>query len=242
VYNLTAGTANQLRITAYAFGVVAKVSSVVPFTTLSQGTVQTNAATAEVTGVDNLVPSGNTTKSVVQLEISSQNLPSTGWLEINNDFDTTNFYTPLTFNLTSYNTPTTSLVFVHKDVATDDIPQDWDQYSDEYGRYIVRPIIYNSVNAGPYYGDWFYFYPRGVQTGITVPASERIKVFPNPATDYVQVQLIKEVPVVRLMDLNGKIVAEEKNTKNVIFTTTELAQGLYLVNFGNKSLKLTVIH
>jgi hypothetical protein len=134
-------------------------------------------------------------------------------------------------------------VFVHQDVLTADIPQEWDQYSDEYGRYIVRPLIMNSDNiSGPHEGQWFYFYPRGVQTGITVPASERIKIFPNPSTDYVQVQLIKEVPVIRLMDLNGKMIAEEKNTKNVTFTTTELPQGLYLINFGNKSLKLTVVH
>ncbi len=242
VSNLTEGNHYQLRLTPYAFG-VAVLNSSTDFTTPSHGTTQTSAANAEVTGVNNLVPAGGSaTKSVVDLQVSSQNLASTGWLEINNDFDTTNFYTPLTFTLTSYNTSTASPVYVHQDVMTDDIPQDWDQYSDQFGRYIVRPVIYNSDNTGPYYGDWYYFYPRGVQTGITVPASERIKVFPNPSTDYVQVQLVKEVPVVRLMDLNGKLLAEEKNTKNAIFTTTELASGVYLINFGTKSLKITVLH
>lgn len=230
VTGLTEGNQYQIKITTYAFGVVASTSSTLTFYTPTQGVLPTSAAWGEVTGVQDQLMISNVLKSRVQIQYKSENLVPTAWLEVNNSGDSTNIYPPLTFNLTLSATGATP-VYQTYDITASDIPSSWDQYSDVYSRYIVRFVTNNTASGATHYGDWQYFYPHGQLTGITKVREEvQFSVFPNPVSDYITVSFEGEGEV-EFYSVTGQSLAKvtKEYSQKVNFSTANFAPGIYCV-------------
>jgi hypothetical protein len=240
---LTPNTPYELQVVDIASGDTVGHSNVVSFTTDNVTVLPTAAGSIEVTGVQDQLLVSTVLTSRVQLSVSSENLPLTASLEVNVDWDSTNSTTPITFALPMFTTQTTASVYESFDIAADDVYETWDAYCDQYGRFIIRSIGYNALNSGPYYGDWKYFNPRGVHTDVaTVPADERIRVFPNPCTNYVKVEAFKECTAIELYDFMGQRIAGEKKVQKIVFNTTDLSDGFYIVKIGDIPKKIIVSH
>jgi len=73
-------------------------------------------------------------------------------------------------------------------------------------------------------------------TAVTEVSSERFRVFPNPASDFIQVHNADtEGATFQLFDLSGKIAIEEKlgagTTKR--FNVADVPSGIYFANYQN---------
>jgi len=69
--------------------------------------------------------------------------------------------------------------------------------------------------------------------------SEAFSVFPNPATNFIQLPYNSEITVVRLFDILGRQIANQKITKDKNFLdVSKLNRGSYLVQFLDEDLKI----
>jgi hypothetical protein len=66
-------------------------------------------------------------------------------------------------------------------------------------------------------------------------------MFPNPATDLVNISSNSAIQFVSLMDVNGKLIrswnaSQAKGALNVNFDLTGVTPGIYMVGIGSESM------
>ncbi len=65
--------------------------------------------------------------------------------------------------------------------------------------------------------------------------SEIFKVFPNPTTDFITIDNADQISIVRVVDINGKIVRSGTVARNQNFDLSTLQEGIYQLQFiGHK--------
>lgn len=72
-------------------------------------------------------------------------------------------------------------------------------------------------------------------TGVAnIPAQNVARVYPNPATDLLAVDVLDaNVKTVRLMDMSGRVVAEKAAESKTVFSLTGMPNGLYMLQLAN---------
>ena len=63
---------------------------------------------------------------------------------------------------------------------------------------------------------------------------DRINVFPNPATDNIYISNLSETSVVKVYDIGGKLVLENKVSNNEYLNISSLSKGIYQIKFEGK--------
>jgi len=61
---------------------------------------------------------------------------------------------------------------------------------------------------------------------------EQIKIYPNPASDYISIDVDEEIESIEILDLSGRVVLEVngmQSTKNKRVDISQLQGGVYLV-------------
>ncbi|MCR8668724.1 T9SS type A sorting domain-containing protein [Aestuariibaculum sp. M13] len=74
----------------------------------------------------------------------------------------------------------------------------------------------------------------------TFKSSGTLKVYPNPANDYVNIQLPDYVSgVISIYNITGKLVAQENvsQVREVQLSTHKLSKGIYMLSFENQTIK-----
>jgi len=93
----------------------------------------------------------------------------------------------------------------------------------QFGNYTV--IISNSYGCEKQSIPFGYF---GV--GISTLNNSGVSVFPNPFTDFIDVQNLNEKSEVEILDVQGKIIFSKSTfEKNESFDTSQLPTGIYLL-------------
>jgi O-glycosyl hydrolase len=86
------------------------------------------------------------------------------------------------------------------------------------------------------------FFINVVDSGVNVEklAEPRVLVYPNPARDYVIVELESErFEHVRIMDINGRvIVSQPVNSSNMTLNTSGLRKGIYFIEAGGRDYRV----
>ena len=77
---------------------------------------------------------------------------------------------------------------------------------------------------------------RNASATITVTEeNSKIKIYPNPTTDKITVNGILKNDIIRLYDVNGKELLQEKaNSNTAILNTKALAKGLYFISVSER--------
>lgn len=67
------------------------------------------------------------------------------------------------------------------------------------------------------------------QTNLAVADADknRVKIYPNPTSDFIKVQNVKDFKIARIFDLTGKLVQESKSAE---IDVRSLAKGQYILN------------
>ena len=73
-----------------------------------------------------------------------------------------------------------------------------------------------------------------ITTGIQQIKNTSIKVFPNPATNFINVTGITDNTKVRVFDMVGNLIFEKEAEGNTIINTDQFASGMYSVSIENK--------
>jgi len=73
------------------------------------------------------------------------------------------------------------------------------------------------------------------------PIQNKLKIYPNPATDYIRVEKDKPIESIKILDLYGHILAQYKpNQKSFVISLSGIKKGLYLINIDSEIEKLIV--
>jgi hypothetical protein len=99
--------------------------------------------------------------------------------------------------------------------------------------YYVRAYVTNS--AGTSYGNEVTF-TTTIGTGLNSLENQQITVYPNPVSDYVT--LSGEKGLVRIYDMNSRMVLNQDITLNKQINVSSLPKGIYIVKTSTKSYKL----
>jgi len=92
------------------------------------------------------------------------------------------------------------------------------------------------IRAGNTLGQWGQVYAEGfsyTSTGIEEEVNLLYKVYPNPSSGNLQIELSDQLPLgfrIKLMDLNGKLVYECECHNNPCEINLDLPGGMYLLN------------
>ena len=103
----------------------------------------------------------------------------------------------------------------------------------------------NSVQGENYYRlkqvdyDGQYEYTPVIMIDIQGVLSNNPKIYPNPATDYLFVD-VNEKTNCQIIDVTGKIIKEYQLTKGTSIDISELSSGTYLIKIGEKTQKFIV--
>jgi hypothetical protein len=74
-----------------------------------------------------------------------------------------------------------------------------------------------------------------------VPIQNKVKIYPNPASDYIKVEKDKTIESIKILDLYGHVLAQYKpNQKSYVISLSPLDKGLYLINIDSAIRKLIV--
>ncbi|MET6996973.1 right-handed parallel beta-helix repeat-containing protein [Chitinophaga defluvii] len=77
------------------------------------------------------------------------------------------------------------------------------------------------------------------KTGLTTPSAIHINVFPNPATGEIQVKGIPPKTVVKIFDIQGRLIDQKVPAHDTVrFTLKQLAAGTYILRLEDASGKL----
>jgi hypothetical protein len=73
------------------------------------------------------------------------------------------------------------------------------------------------------------------------PVQNEVKIYPNPASDYIKVEKDKRIESIKIMDLNGHLLAQYKpHQKSFIISLSFMDKGFYLINIDSEIKKLIV--
>lgn len=85
----------------------------------------------------------------------------------------------------------------------------------------------------PEYGDLFVWMPSDA-TGINELGSTVKAIYPNPATDYLTIELAKDEPTtMRLLDITGKTLVQQNIREHYQLDVQKLKPGLYFIQLEN---------
>lgn len=117
---------------------------------------------------------------------------------------------------------------------------------------IDEPIVSQclSVVSADFNGDGvddLYFGNRGQQDRLlfginptsTVEIKKKIKVFPNPANDYLKIQSHELIKHVKIVDLNGEIVQTHTDIANGYIDISSLPKGTYFIKIQIDDKEIT---
>lgn len=80
-------------------------------------------------------------------------------------------------------------------------------------------------------------------TGVStndLPLAQSLKVYPSPATDYLNINAAAEITNARLINVSGKVVYESNGNSNEMrISTSGIPAGLYLLNLTTKEGNIT---
>jgi len=69
-------------------------------------------------------------------------------------------------------------------------------------------------------------------TGIELNGPNRVNIYPNPATDNIYISNLKEDnTLVKIYDINGRLVLENKISNNEYLNISKLSKGIYQIKF-----------
>lgn len=104
------------------------------------------------------------------------------------------------------------------------------------GEIVVQPVDQSQPSSGII----------GILAQVTQPLevpqlelSEKITVFPNPTTAmiYFQTETNLSDEKISIFNLSGQLISEKKVTADNALDLSELATGIYLIQFTNKNVK-----
>jgi len=95
--------------------------------------------------------------------------------------------------------------------------------------------IYKTGNVRLYIDDVKFerYYPQGINNAFV---ETQVKLFPNPATDVVNIRTTREMKTAKVLDMSGSVVRTfDVNSRDLQIDVENLASGLYYVqiNFGS---------
>lgn len=70
--------------------------------------------------------------------------------------------------------------------------------------------------------------------------SQEMQLFPNPATDFIQIKHLKNISKINIYDFNGKLM-DAKLTENNKINVSELPAGNYILEVTTKSIQKHII-
>ncbi|WNJ19296.1 discoidin domain-containing protein [Pontibacter sp. G13] len=83
---------------------------------------------------------------------------------------------------------------------------------------------------GTVYFDNFYFWKTADATSISETVLKDLKVFPNPATDFVQIDMTAPIEMIQVYDLTGKVLAQYAPVStSYTLDMSNFANGLYFL-------------
>ncbi|MDX8340200.1 T9SS type A sorting domain-containing protein [Draconibacterium sp. IB214405] len=110
-----------------------------------------------------------------------------------------------------------------------------------FDNHVVDKIENYSYSAGEWEvsGTTTYHFTQNPPVGIISENLGDVKIFPNPATDYIQVQTnaLQEFECV-IYDLSGKIMLQERSNENLRLNVSGLESGYYLIEVREDGKKL----
>jgi hypothetical protein len=73
------------------------------------------------------------------------------------------------------------------------------------------------------------------------PYQNEVKIYPNPASEYIRVEKDKTIGSIKIVDLYGNVLAQYKpDQKSFVISLSGIDKGLYLVNIDSEIRKLLV--
>ena len=108
-------------------------------------------------------------------------------------------------------------------------------YSHQYwsdGTNAKYPLISYDIDAsGSLTGQivWMMRYAANTSIGIGEKEALSISVFPNPATDFVTIDIAESIEKVTLLDISGKVVFSQENSQNKRIDVRNLPSGVYFL-------------
>lgn len=72
-------------------------------------------------------------------------------------------------------------------------------------------------------------------SSLNLNGPDRINIFPNPATDNIYISNLKEQSIIKIFDINGKLVLKNKVSNKEYINISTLSKGMYQVTFEGKN-------
>jgi len=91
-------------------------------------------------------------------------------------------------------------------------------------------------NYGPAFDDSYVYLTNSPTTDIVDASTKTITVYPNPVSDFVTIE--GEKGLVRIYDMNSRMVLTQDVTLNKQINVSSLSKGVYVVKASSKSYKL----
>jgi hypothetical protein len=95
------------------------------------------------------------------------------------------------------------------------------------------PVTYRvTAEDGTTYQDWLVSIGLDPATGVGTPRNESFRIYPNPATDLLVIELPGETHV-RLYDLMGRLLYSQDHAKgDLTLNVSEFNRGIYIFRFS----------
>ena len=106
-------------------------------------------------------------------------------------------------------------------------------YSEDYNHMITAKGYYewdNTQNQWNYYGDAIFNWSDVLS--LNDFRISNINVYPNPATEQLNFELLTKIHKIKIFDIQGKLLIEKKNTNSI--NVMELNNGMYFYQINNK--------
>lgn len=76
-------------------------------------------------------------------------------------------------------------------------------------------------------------------TGLELNGPDKVNIYPNPATDNIYISNLVEKSIIKIYDIQGKLVLENKISNKEYVNISMLAKGIYQVKFEGNNLNET---
>lgn len=116
-----------------------------------------------------------------------------------------------------------------------------------YTGYNFNNMLFQSVSYSRNEEDWimddlttYYFSVPHTTSGLNTNESEqRLKVFPNPASDYIMINLNDQSGIVELYDLQGRLVLSQEVQNELPVSVLQLNNGIYFYRVNSEGVVST---
>jgi len=93
-------------------------------------------------------------------------------------------------------------------------------------------IIDDAINNG-------YTACAATSIGLELNGPDKVNIYPNPATDNIYISNLIEKSIIKIYDIQGKLVLENKISNKEYVNISILAKGIYQVKFEGNNLNET---